>query len=562
MADEHILIADDEPDVLDTCSRVLALQGYQVTVVHSGFEAIEMAKKQDFDLLLTDIKMPGMSGLEAFHAIKQLRPDIVGVAVTGHGAVDTAIEALKLGMDDFLLKPFALDTLRGAIGKALEKKRLARENARLKALIPLFELSQAFMSVTDLDVLLRQVMQMALQETHASLGVLTLENKAGVSSEACVVVSDDGASSPDSACKLSSAIVRRAVQSREAVLWQVSSGQGSFLELAPGDAEIGAGVALPLVVNREAIGVLGLAKRLKDEPFAPSDVELLSVLASQAATAIQNARLFTDLRQAFENLKELDRLKSEFLSNVSHELRAPLHTISGFVQLLLGGKIEDKATQRECLETVARQTENLTKLISDLLDSTKIESGHFELRKASVQMHDVVGQVVRELQPMAMQKQIILSDETAQDLPPVWADAQRMGQVVTNLVQNAVKFTAEHGHVTISSHNNPGQLVIAVQDDGAGIPASAMQHLFERFYQADGSSTRRVGGTGLGLYICEQIVEAHGGRIWVESEEGRGSVFRFSIPTEAGGLDSILMSSQDTPSLGDAQGQSDSPMKR
>jgi len=103
-------------------------------------------------------------------------------------------------------------------------------------------------------------------------------------------------------------------------------------------------------------------------------------------------------------------------------------------------------------------------------------------------------------------------------------------------VHNAVKFSAELGHVTVSSYSNPTQLVIAVQDDGVGIPAGAMQHLFERFYQADGSSTRRVGGTGLGLYICKQIVEAHGGRIWVESDEGRGSVFRFSIPAEAGEL--------------------------
>ena len=536
MADERILIADDEPDVLDMCSRVLALQGYQVTGVHNGFEAIEMAKKQDFDLLLTDIKMPGMSGLEAFHAIKQHRPDIVGVAVTGYGAVDTAIEALKLGMDDFLLKPFALDTLHGAIAKALEKKRLARENARLKALIPLFELSQAFMSVTEVDALLRQVMQVAVQETRASLGVLMLENKAGVSSEVCVVVSDDVASSPDPVCRLSDTIVEQAMQSQKAVLWQAESGQEPFLALAPGDAEISAAVALPLVVNMEAIGVLGLAKKIKGGAFAPSDVELLSVLASQAATAIQNARLFTDLRQAYENLKELDRLKSEFVSNVSHELRAPLHTISGFVQLLLGGKIEDKATQRECLETVSRQTGHLTRLISELLDSAKIEAGHFELHRAPVQMHDVVGQVVKELQPMALQKQVVLTDETASDLPVVLADAQRMGQVITNLAHNAVKFSAEHGHVTISSYSNPTHLVIAVQDDGVGIPAGAMQHLFERFYQADGSSTRRVGGTGLGLYICKQIVEAHGGRIWVESDEGRGSVFRFSMPAEAGEL--------------------------
>jgi len=282
------------------------------------------------------------------------------------------------------------------------------------------------------------------------------------------------------------------------------------------------------------IGVLGLAKQKKSEAFAPSDVEFLCVLASQAATAIQNARLFTDLRQAYDNLKELDRLKSEFVSNVSHELRAPLHTISGFAQLLLDGKIEDRAVQRECLETVSRQTEHLTRLINDLLDSSRIEAGHFELHRGPVQMREVIRQVLKELQPLALQKQVVLADETASDLPVVLADAQRMGQVVTNLVHNAIKFSAEQGRVIISSNLDRHELVLAVTDNGVGIPAGAMRHMFERFYQADGSSTRRAGGTGLGLYICKQIVEAHGGRIWVESEEGRGSVFRFTLPIQNG----------------------------
>jgi signal transduction histidine kinase len=294
-------------------------------------------------------------------------------------------------------------------------------------------------------------------------------------------------------------------------------------------------VLLPLVVNKESIGVLGLAKKRKGPPgaFARSDVELLSVLASQAATAIQNARLFTDLRAAYNDLKELDRMKSEFVSNVSHELRAPLHTIGGFVQLLLAGKIEDKATQQESLETVYRQTKQLTSLIDDLLDVSRMEAGHLDLNKEPVQMHDVVRDVLRELQPLAVQKQITLTDQTTPDLPLVFADGERLGQVVRNLVHNAIKFTPENGHVAVAGITSPDQLVIAVQDDGTGIPAEAMSRLFERFYQVDSSSTRRVGGTGLGLYICKQIVAAHGGTIWVDSEPGRGSTFRFSVPRDA-----------------------------
>jgi len=533
MADESILIADDEADVLDTCARVLSLQGYQVTGVHSGFEAIEIAKKQSFDLLLTDIKMPGVTGLQAFRAIKQRSPDIVGVAITGYGAVDTAIEALKLGMDDLLLKPFSLEDLRGAVAKALEKKRLTRENARLKALIPLFELSQLFMSVTELETLLQQVMKVAVQETAASLGVLILRSTSGRETEMCAVVGEGGVPSSTPTCKLNERLAEQAMTSAQPLIWQPGTDSEPFLALAPANADITAAVLLPLVVNEESIGVLGLAKKRKGATFVRSDVELLSVLASQAATAIQNARLFTDLRVAYDNLKELDRMKSEFVSNVSHELRAPLHTISGFVQLLLAGKIEDKAAQQESLKTVFRQTKQLTSLIDDLLDVSRMEAGHLDLHKEPVQMHDVVRDVLKELQPLAVQKQITLTDQTTPDLPVVVADGKRLGQVVRNLVHNAVKFTPENGHVAVSGMANPDQLVISVQDDGTGIPTEAMSHLFERFYQVDSSSTRRVGGTGLGLYICRQIVGAHGGTIWVDSEPGRGSTFRLSLPRDA-----------------------------
>jgi len=530
MADERVLIVDDEAEVLETCERALATQGYRVTGVNTGFDAISMAQKQDFDLLLTDIRMPGMSGLQVFKAIRQYKPDIVGVAITGYGAVDTAIEALKLGMDDFLLKPFTLDGLRGSVAKALEKKRLARENARLKALIPLFELSQAFMSVTELTTLLQRVMDVAVQETRASLGVLMLRSAGGAAPETCVVVSENGTHLPDAQCRLDDQVVEEAMTSGRPVVWQAHGAKGSFLTHMPMGTEISAAVALPLVVNREVIGVLGLAKRQNGEAFTLSDVELISVLASQAAAAIKNARLFTDLRAAYEHLQELDRMKGEFVSNVSHELRAPLHTITGFVQLLLDGKVRDKDTQQECLETVLHQTQHLTRLIDDILDASKMEAGHFGLHKAEVQMHDIVQEVVQALQPVALPKRVTLLDHTPPDLPLVFADAQRMTQVLRNLVDNAIKFSPEGGSVTISNESSPEQLVVAVQDSGAGIPAEARKHLFERFYQADGSSTRQAGGTGLGLYICKQIVEAHGGRIWVESEEGKGSSFLFAMP--------------------------------
>nr|MBC7244593.1 response regulator [Chloroflexota bacterium] len=530
MPDERVLIVDDEEGVLDLCIQALSKEGYQTWGTHDAYEGIELAKKQDFDLVLTDIKMPGMNGLELFRTIQRFNPDIVGIVITGHGSMEAAIEALKLGIDDFLLKPFSLDSLKAAVSKALSRKRLEKENERLRALIPLFQLSQVLITVTDLDRLLQQVLHVAVQETAADLGVLMLKNEVSGHLEVCGLITEGRAQPPDQEYKLNDQMVWNVLQNGQPVIWQAEQGQGSFFVSDIVNTQVSTAVALPLVVKGERIGVLGLGKGRNKPVFVRSDLELLWVLASQVAIAIQNARLFTRLRSAYEQLKELDQLKSEFISTVSHELRSPLHSISGYVQLLLDGKAPDEATQKECLEIVYRQTQHLTNLINDLLDASRMESAHFVLQKEPVQMYIVAQEVIDELQALADQAQITLASKLPPDLPVVLGDKERLKQVIRNLIHNAIKFTPKKGHVTISAKLEKRWLVTSVQDDGIGIPAGALPHMFERFYQVDGSNTRRVGGTGLGLYICKQIVTAHGGEIWVESEVGKGSTFSFSLP--------------------------------
>jgi len=530
MPDERILIVDDEEGILDLCLQALSREGYQIWSARNGLEGIELAKKHDFDLVLTDIKMPGMSGLELFQAIQQSNPDIVGIIITGYGSMEAAIQALKLGMDDFLLKPFSLNELKAAVAKALSRKRLEKENERLKALIPLFQLSQTFITVTDLDMLLKQVLQVAAQETAANLGVLMLKNEDSGRLEICGLVTEQGAQPPSPEYRINDQLAWNTLQSGQPIIWRAGPGQGSFLVSESINKRITTAVALPLVVKEEKIGVLGLCKEKKEHAFMRSDLELLSVLASQAAIAIQNARLFTRLRNAYEQLKELDRMKSDFISTVSHELRSPLHSISGYVQLLLDGKAPDEATRQECLEIIYRQTQHLTNLINDLLDASRMESASLVLQKEPVQMHTAVQEVIAELQPLAEQAQITLTHNLTPALPTVFGDKERLKQVVRNLIHNAIKFTPKGGHVTISATVEPGRIVISVQDDGIGIPPEALPHLFERFYQVDSSATRCAGGTGLGLYICKQIVVAHGGEIWVKSKVGKGSTFSFSLP--------------------------------
>jgi len=549
MPDERILIAEDEADVLDMCARALSREGYQVQGARSGSEAIAMVANRGFDLLLTDIRMPGLSGLQTYREIKQRNPDIIGVAITGYGSVDTAIEALKLGMDDFLLKPFSLDDLRAAVSKALARTRLERENTRLQALIPLFQLSQTFMSVTDLAVLLRQVVQVAASATSSELGVLMLRNEASEDLEVRAVVAADGSEPSLRGHSINSDFVQHAMDTEEAFLWQKGSGQGPLFAEAgettplrstarrrsssPPDrsalghvAQPAAAVVQPLIVGQEKIGVLSLVKQRGDASFSQGDLELLSVLASQAGTALQNARLFTRLRNAYEKLSDLDHLKSEFISVVAHELRTPLAEIATYLAL----SEQEARGARPYLTGIARAAERLTSLMNDITDLKFLESGQVELRPAKLDLSRLVAEVVEQLGPLATCKAQCITMSVHHSLSMIFADGPKIQVVLKNLISNAITFSPDGGEIHIQAEAKGDALHIAVHDNGAGIPKEEWEWIFKPFYQLQSSLRREHGGIGIGLALSKNLVELHGGRIWVESKMGEGSTFHLTIP--------------------------------
>ncbi|MBC7232599.1 MAG: response regulator [Chloroflexi bacterium] len=528
MPDERILIVEDEPDIRDMCTRALAREGYQVTGASNGAEAIQMAKEQDFDLLLTDIRMPGMNGLQAYRAIQQLRPDIVGVVITAYGSVETAIEALKLGAEDFLLKPFSLEELRTAISRALEKKRLERENARLKALIPLLQLSQTFMAVTDLNTLLEKVLHIAIQETAAKLAVLMLQDDISGDWVVSAAIRDKHPELLLQEYRLSKSVIQQTVQSGKAVLWQAESNRGPFFAHTTGDAAQTAksAIALPLIVQKDTIGILGLGKESTALAFSQSDVELLSVLASQAAIAIQNARLFTRLRNAYDKLAALDHLKSEFISIVAHELRTPLTEIIAYMALLE----KEIPADDPYLGGIARATHRLNTLTSNITDLKFLEAGQAELQCAKLSLSGLLREVLEELGPLAASKEQALITAVADDFPPIYVDGAKVKVVLRNLISNAIKFTPPGREIRIAAEIDEPAIRIAVQDTGKGIPKEEQEWIFKPFYQLESSLRREHGGIGIGLAIAKNLVELHGGRIWVESEVGKGSTFYFTLP--------------------------------
>jgi two-component system phosphate regulon sensor histidine kinase PhoR len=220
-------------------------------------------------------------------------------------------------------------------------------------------------------------------------------------------------------------------------------------------------------------------------------------------------------------------VRRDFVSNLSHELRTPLASLKALVETLRDGALEDPKAAGRFLNSVETEVDALTQMVQELLDLSRVESGQVPLNLVPADVRDVLSRPSERLRPQAERAGLTLSVELPPDLPRVLADVERMQQVVINLLHNAIKFTPPGGRVAISAETAGDEMIMSVRDTGVGIAAENLDRIFERFYKAD--RARSGGGTGLGLAIAKHIVQAHGGRIWAESAEGKGSVFRFTL---------------------------------
>jgi PAS domain S-box-containing protein len=238
-----------------------------------------------------------------------------------------------------------------------------------------------------------------------------------------------------------------------------------------------------------------------------------------------------NLQDANQRLREVDGMKTEFLANISHELRTPLSVIIAYTEAMRDGMVGD-ADRKHFLDVIAENGQSLLRLINDLLDLSKLEVSGTMLSFSLSHIHDVIRVLWPKVSAAAEQKGITASFKPGYEIPVVYIDNKRIGQVVISLVQNAVKFTESGGSVVVSTRRSEAGVVVQVTDTGRGIPDEQIASVFDTFRQVDGSSTRRVGGLGIGLAIAKHIVELHGGKIWVESKTGTGSTFAFMIPVE------------------------------
>jgi signal transduction histidine kinase len=301
------------------------------------------------------------------------------------------------------------------------------------------------------------------------------------------------------------------------------------------EAGLRASLIVPLLGSEEPLGALVLQRRHTGE-FAPSVVSLMQAFADQSAIALENARLFNEIAQKSRELELASQHKSQFVANMSHELRTPLAAILGYAELMQEGFYEPQgAKSMEALTRIRSNGKHLLGLINTVLDIAKIESGQFQLNLGEYALENVVETVRAATESLAENKKLSLQAEVATRLPLGLGDEQRLTQVLLNLVGNAIKFT-EVGEVRIAARMADGHFAITVADTGPGIPPEEQTRVFEQFHQIDSSNTKAKGGTGLGLAIAKQIVEMHGGRIWVESTPGRGASFQLELPIRAAAL--------------------------
>jgi signal transduction histidine kinase len=338
------------------------------------------------------------------------------------------------------------------------------------------------------------------------------------------------------------------------------------------DGETTMHMALPATVEERLVGVVYLSQPLRDVAAVMSDLRtqwlratavalllsgavglLLSRAVAQpvrrltrAAGAVAQGRFDQQvpvrsrdelgrLSQAFNDmsarLQAARQMQVDFVANVSHELRTPLTSVKGMVETLRDGAVDDLTVRDRFLETVEDETDRLIRLVNDLLTLSRADSEALNLRRTGVDVAALAQEVVAQLAPQAEARALTLAVQAAPGLPPAWADADRVAQVLLNLLDNALKYSRPGGRVTVRVAAEPdGGLSVQVRDQGIGIPAEDLAHVGQRFYRADKARSRAGGGSGLGLAIARALVQAHGGRLWLESQEGQGTVASFTLP--------------------------------
>jgi len=525
-SDVRILVVDDSRPIREFVAQALASQeGFITLEASDGAEGLEMALADPPDLILCDLEMPRLNGIQVVDALRAQQADIPIILITSHGSEAIVVELFRKGVKDYLIKPFTAEEMYAAIERALTEVRLRREKEalaqhlaaanqqlrrRVRELDTLYRVGKSVTSLLARDQLLERILDAVFYVIGAE--------------EAALMLLDE-----------ESGRLRMELH-RQRVPGEVhQSARRSAEELAADAAQkrdataTGAMLSAPLKVGDRVIGALGVGNRVSARPFSGHDRQLLLALAGHAAIAIENARLYEEVRQA-------DRAKSEFVSFVAHELRTPMTSIRGYADLLAKGSVGPLAPQQqEFVRIILSNAERMQVLVSDLRDISRIETDQLHLEIKPVRLAEPLEDGLQATQGQIEARSQQLTLDVPENLPPVYADPARLAQILTNLLSNAYKYTPEGGRIRVRAWLQNGYVHCAVSDSGVGISPEDQARLFTKFFRSEDPAVREMPGTGLGLCIVKSLVELQGGEIKVESQLGRGTTFTFTVPVAVQG---------------------------
>ena len=588
---QRILIVEDSATQAAALAALLDERGYETVTAPDGTSAIEALRAGRVDLVLSDIVMPGMNGYELCRRIKTelALPDLPVVLLTGLSDPMDIVRGLECGADNYITKPYERSHLLERVRQVLENRRLrdrgnAADGVDITFLGSRFTITAGKEQILDLLVssyeelvrtnhAVREAEKRARFLADAS-GVLAasldtdtiLRNLARFivpdMADVCVadLVEDDAGSvrrvevahAPSLADVAEVLRARTPSLSRPSLVTHVLRQREPVLladlhstAAGPTGAADGADaaddetdetladaralgvrslLAVPLLARGHTLGALVFLSRDEKRRYSEDDLSLATELARQAALAVDNARLYRAAQQA-------TRARDDVLAVVSHDLRNPIHAVYMAATFLLDVLPEesdqaDVALSRRQAEVIRRSARRANALIGDLLDVTRIEAGRLTVSAQSVPAAELVSEALHDAAPLAAEKELQLESVCGDALPEVQADRARVAQVFSNLLGNAVKFTPSGGRIVVRAETQGSAVRFSVSDTGPGIAADHLPHLFDRYWQA--TETQQL-GTGLGLFIAKGITEAHGGRLWAESQEGQGATFWFTL---------------------------------
>jgi two-component system NtrC family sensor kinase len=517
-----ILVVDDEPGIASLCSRILSRAGYQVTSYIDPHTAIEQVQVTHFDLLLVDIRMPEVDGFDVITRARIAQPEIAVLVMTGFGTVETAIRALRQGVDGLLLKPFEKgDELLEAVRQALTDNQRKRDTARVQALRPLFTVTETLFSETDRARLLELIADAIQVHLNCSnVAYYHIENYTAtvVAQRGKVFRVDDDFARP--------LITRVSADGDPIVINATGPGEQESQALLS-SLGLGSAILIPIARSNDH-SVLFAGREDSATPFRGADLELFFVLARQAVVAMENARLYEDLRENIRRVEESQQalLRAEKMASagrltasIAHEVNNPLQSVQNCLHLA-GREDVPPEKRQEYFELARKELDRLMKTVHRMLDFYRPGAAHAE----HVDVIELLKHVINLTSQQLSQRQIKLKTNLPATLPAIFAVSSQVQQIFINLILNSFDAMPAGGDLSISARALKRGVEITFRDSGPGIPEDQRDNIFEPFYSS------KEGGTGLGLTVSYNIVTAHGGALDLVDDGKPGACFRLFLP--------------------------------